>query len=251
VDPIVEALAGQQAELALILANLAESDWRTPTRCDGWDVFDVVLHLAQSDEMAIASATGELTSGGAHETHSFRGASSVDEAVAMMVERERGLPTAELLARWSAKADQLVDVLDAMDLSRRVTWVAGQLSARTLTSTRLAETWIHEGDVAEAVGGELAETDRLRPIARLAWRTLPYAFASAGLVLAGPVAFRLEGPNGDKWDFLPDETPETTISGSAVELCAVAARRLDPSDTALTGEGPDADNVLALVRTYA
>jgi hypothetical protein len=34
-------------------------------------------------------------------------------------------------------------------------------------------------------------------------------------------------------------------------LCAVAARRVAPSATSLVGEGPDADAVLALVRTYA
>jgi hypothetical protein len=36
-----------------------------------------------------------------------------------------------------------------------------------------------------------------------------------------------------------------------VELCLVAARRVDPADTALEAEGPDARAVLELVRTYA
>ncbi|MBW0123712.1 wyosine base formation, partial [Pseudonocardia sp. KRD-176] len=31
----------------------------------------------------------------------------------------------------------------------------------------------------------------------------------------------------------------------------VAARRLDPAASTLTAEGPDADDVLRLVRTYA
>jgi uncharacterized protein (TIGR03084 family) len=214
-------------------------------------VSDVVLHLAQSDEMAIASATGGWGGVDSERTTAWSHASSVDEGVAVMVARERGAPAADLLARWSTSAKQLVDVLDSMDLSERVTWVAGELSARTLATTRLAETWIHAGDVAEAVGAELEDTDRLRLISRLAWRTLPYAFASAGLELEGPVAFRLLAPSGEGWDFLPDETPVTTISGSAVELCAIAARRRDPSVTSVRGEGPDAENVLRLVRTYA
>jgi uncharacterized protein (TIGR03084 family) len=138
-----------------------------------------------------------------------------------------------------------------MDLSTRVTWVAGELSARTLTTTRLAETWIHTGDVAGALGVTLTPTDSLRQIARLAWRTLPYAFSSVGRTMAGPVALRLTSPTGDAWDFVPEEPAVTTISGPAVELCAVAARRVDPSSTTLRGEGPDADDVLALIRTYA
>jgi uncharacterized protein (TIGR03084 family) len=142
-------------------------------------------------------------------------------------------------------------VLDAGDLSQRVQWVAGPLSLRTLATTRLAETWIHSGDVAGALGIALPATDRLQPIARLAWRTLPYAFSSTGRQLSGPVAFRLSGPGGEPWEFLPDERAVTTITGPAADLCAVAARRVEPSVTALGGEGPDADAVLALVRTYA
>jgi hypothetical protein len=105
--------------------------------------------------------------------------------------------------------------------------------------------------VAEAVGVHLAPTDHLFQIARLAWRTLPYAFSSAGRAMAGPVAFRLTSPTGALWDLVPDQSAVTTITGPAVELCAVAARRIDPAHTSLTGAGPDAALVLALVRTYA
>jgi uncharacterized protein (TIGR03083 family) len=115
----------------------------------------------------------------------------------------------------------------------------------------MAETWIHSGDVASAVGVTPDATDRLELIARLAWRTLPYAFDQAGKSLSGPVAFRLVSPSGAQWDFVPDESVVTTISGPAVELCEVAARRVDPDATSLRGDGPDASDVLALVRTYA
>ena len=129
--------------------------------------------------------------------------------------------------------------------------MAGELSVRTLVTTRLAETWIHTGDVAYGLGVELQPTERLRHIARLAWRTLPYAFARAGRDLSGPVAFELRGPTGEQWDFVPDDSALTTVRGEGAELCLVAARRTDPTDTTLTGEGPDADAVLKLVRTYA
>jgi hypothetical protein len=61
----------------------------------------------------------------------------------------------------------------------------------------------------------------------------------------------LLGPTGDRWDFIPDDPPLTTIRGDGADLCLVAARRVEPNETALTGEGPDADAVLELVRTYA
>ena len=153
--------------------------------------------------------------------------------------------------RWLRGAATLRDLLTVADPHERVSWVAGQLSVHTLAATRLSECWIHTGDVAAAVGRPQAPTDRLRHIARLAWRTLPYAFSLAGRAAPGPVAFELVGPRGDAWTFRPDGDAPTTVCGDAVELCAVAARRVDPADTGLIASGPDADAVLELVRTYA
>ena len=250
-DPVVADLAAQHAELAGLLEGLSERGWKAPTRCLGWDVADVVLHLAQTDELAVGSATGRFESVVAEMAGGRERLASVDDGAAMMVLLERGLPHDRLLTRWSSGASTLVGVLDAMDLSTRVTWVAGELAARSLATTRLAETWIHTGDVADALGVPLPPSGRLRQIARLAWRTLPYAFASEGRTLAGPVEFRLVAPGGESWDFVPEEPAMTTISGPAAELYAVAARRVDPSATSLEGRGPDASDVLALVRTYA
>jgi uncharacterized protein (TIGR03084 family) len=251
VDPVVIALAEQQVESKSLLGELADGDWEVVTRCDGWNIADVVLHLAQSDEMAVASLRGTLPSGDHAGDAGWGGGPSVDQTVALMVEQERRAAPTDLLARWSSTAAELVTLMDAVDLSTRVRWVAGNLSARTLATTRLAETWIHTGDIPSAVGVELIPTDRLKLIARLAWRTLPYAFDLARRTLSGPVAFRLVAPSGEEWDFVPGEPAVTTISGPAVELCEVAARRLLPSVTSLRGQGPDVAQVLSLVRTYA
>ena len=250
-DPAVTALSEQQVSLRSLLEGLSPGDWESPTRCEGWNVADVVLHLAQSDEMAVASLQGVLFTGDETATSGWGGGSSVDESVALMVDRERGATGSDLLLRWISAADQLTQRLNGMDLSTRVRWVAGDLAARTLATTRLSETWIHTGDVAAAVGVVPAATEGLKLIARLAWRTLPYAFDRAGETMSGPVAFHLTAPSGEQWDFVPDQSPVTTISGSAVELCEVAARRVDPSATSLSGDGPDGERVLALVRTYA
>jgi uncharacterized protein (TIGR03084 family) len=248
---VSEALAEQQDELSEILSGLDEQGWRTPSRCEGWTVADVVIHLAQTNEMAVGSARGRFAEALAELTGGVGAAADVDEGADLMVARDRGLSTAAVRARWDASTSALRAALDAVDPSTRVVWVAGELSARTLATTRLAETWIHTGDVAEGLGIALVPGDRLAHVARLAWRTLPYAFARAGRELAGPVAFELEGPRGQLWDLRPEAAPVTTIRGDGVELCLVAARRLEPSATSLAGEGPDAAAVLELVRTYA
>jgi uncharacterized protein (TIGR03084 family) len=251
VDAIVAALGEQQAELVDLLSGLDEPAWQRPSRCDGWTVADVVLHLAQTNQLAIASATGRY----ADMVEAFAGglsaSASVDDGADLMVSRQRGQPAAVINDRWQTSADTLSRVLQACDPSQRLKWVTGELSARTLATTRLAETWVHTGDVAAAFGITPAPTDRLWHVARLAWRTLPYAFGRADRQLSGPVAFALQAPSGTAWHFRPDTEPLTIIYGDAADLCLVATRRADPGDTALGGEGPDAAAVLELVRTYA
>lgn len=249
-DDVVAALADQQAELSQLLAGVDDEGWQRPSRCEGWSVADVALHLAQTNEMALASVEHRFPEFVAAMAAGGDVGSTVDDGAAVMVARERGEPGPVVRERWQTSADDLQQALEAIDPHTRVTWVAGQLSAQTLAATRIAETWIHTGDIGFAFGVPWSATDRLYPIARLAWRTLPYAFARAGRELTGPVAFRLRSPGGDEWAFVPDD-PATTIRGDAFDLCLVAAQRADAADTGLRGEGADADAVLELVRTYA
>ncbi|GIU88119.1 MAG: TIGR03084 family protein [Acidimicrobiia bacterium] len=244
-------LAAQQRELADLVTGLGADGWERPTPCPGWAVADVVLHLAQTDELAAASASGRFPEELARLTAGLGAVRDVDEAAGRMVARDRAAGPAAIHDRWRRAAGALRAALRGRDPAARVRWVAGVLTARTLATTRLAETWIHTCDVAEALGRPLAPSRRLHHVARLAWRTIPYAFARAGRRPPGPVAFELTGPGGERWAWHPDGPARTTIRGDAFELCRVAARRVDPARTALVGEGPDAAAVLELVRTYA
>lgn len=104
--------------------------------------------------------------------------------------------------------------------------------------------------MADALGVHLEPPQRLWHISRLAWRTIPYAFSRAGAELTGSVVIVLNAPNGELWQF-GDCPAMTTVRGDAVEFCLVAGRRIDPAQTNLTAEGPDASAVLRFVRTYA
>jgi uncharacterized protein (TIGR03084 family) len=247
----VAVLAAQHAELAGLIDGLDDAGWARPSCCDGWSVADVVLHLCQTDEMALASAEHRLAEYSARVADGVGPVADVDGLADAMVAKERGRPGPEVGERWREGAARVRAALAAGDPHDRVDWVAGKLSLRTLATTRLAEAWIHTGDVAFASGGTWSATERLQPIARLAWRTLPYAFQRAGEELHGPVAFELTVPDAAGWTFAGDEPAATTVRGPARDLCLVAARRLDPADTELVAEGPDAERVLALVRTYA
>ena len=251
-DELLTALAAQHAELAELVDQCSNDDWQRPTPCVGWDVADVLLHLTQTDELATASARGELpplADGlmGSRESQAM----SVDDAAAAQVAAERATGGQAIRRRWHDASRGMLAAFDAADPHRRVTWVTNQLSVETLVATRLSECWIHTGDIASALDVQLEPTGRLRHIARLAWRTLPYAFERADLKMHGPVALDLTGPSGDKWRFDPDAPALTTIRGSAADFCEVAARRVEAGATTLVGTGPDSEAVLDVVRTYA
>jgi len=249
VEEILADLEHQHAELDGILARLDDEGWALASACEGWSVADVVVHLTQSDDGAVASVEGRLPESGFGMARS--GPENVDEWAERMVVGQRGTPPSQVLERWRGTTAAMRAAFGRCDPSARVPWVTGILSARTLATTRLAEGWIHTGDVQAALGQPPTASPGLRHIARLAWRTLPYAFAQAGRELSGPVAFELTGPAGERWDLVPPEEPATVVRGDALDLCLVAGRRRQPADTGLIAEGPDAEAVLELVRTYA
>jgi uncharacterized protein (TIGR03084 family) len=120
----------------------------------------------------------------------------------------------------------------------------------TMATTRLAEHWAHGLDITGPLGIAFPDTDRLRNIAWLAHRTLPYAFALAG---AGPQDVRcdLTAPDGvTSWEFGPDGAG-SAISGPAGDFCRVAAQRMTPDRSGLTASGPHGPAALRLLRTYA
>jgi uncharacterized protein (TIGR03084 family) len=253
-DGILDALNRQNDELDSLISGLDEEGWALPSACEGWSLADVVLHVTQTNEAAIASAQGRPEGVAAV----FRNAAlnappgaTVDDLAALVVEAERGGSGKDVYERWRASATAQSEALAACDPGARLPWAVGDLSAVTLATTRLAETWIHTGDVAAGLGRGWSEGPHLKPIARLAWRTLPYAFARSNRQLSGPVALSLAAPDGTTWEFTPDEPAATTVTGPALDFCLVAARRVDPSDTALTATGADAAAVLELVRTFA
>ena len=252
-DGVMDALREQVLELLSMITGLAEDQLARPSACEGWSVTDVLLHLAQTNEMATASARGQLGSavaGWMDLDTSVR--TDVDVMAARAVERERGASGSEVRARWVKSADDMVAALQACDPATRVLWVVGDMAPRTLATTRLAETWIHTGDVCVGLGVAQPKSDRIWHIARLVHRTLPYSFLRAGVEARGAVRFELTSATEESalWKF-GDDDAATVITGAAVDLCRVAGQRADATETSLRGTGPDAETVLRVVRTFA
>ncbi|OWY59635.1 hypothetical protein B7486_73510, partial [cyanobacterium TDX16] len=92
---VVAALRAQQDELAGYVEHADADQLLAPSRCPGWSVADVLLHLAQSNEAAVSSVLGSLPEPG-ERTGIVSGpaAGSVDDLAGAMVEAERTSPEA-------------------------------------------------------------------------------------------------------------------------------------------------------------
>ena len=246
---IFDDLGAEQERLEKILLGLDEAQWMSASGAPGWTIADVVLHLAQSEDAVLATATHGRLRGGLGAPVLGRAGETMDERAAEAVRMERAAP-AEVFERWQRARRAALAALTAADPDQPVEWMVGALKPATLATTRLAEHWAHGLDITGPLGADFPDTGRLRHIAWLAHRTLPYALGVAG---EPPATVRVEvtGPDGaEMWRFGPAEA-ESAITGAAGEFCRVAVRRLDPARTGLRASGPHGATALRLVRTYA
>ena len=238
-------LDAEETRLEEILASLDDTQWRSPSGAEGWSIRDVVLHLAQSEELAAASAALGAADGS---SRSLREAGSgIDAAMDARVRAERAEPH-EVFDRWRTARRATLEALRAADPDVRLAWVGTPLKPATMATTRLAEHWAHALDVTAPFGIPLPDTDRLRHVAWLGHSTLPYAFGLAG---QEPSAVRCElvGPNGDAWVFGPADA-DSWIRGDAGAFCRVGAHRLAPEESGLDTGGPHGAAALGVLRNY-
>jgi uncharacterized protein (TIGR03084 family) len=239
----IDDFTTEAKQLENVLETLTEAQWLAESAAKGWSIADVVLHLAQSDEGVVASASG------ASRPEGIEVADTVDDWAARRVDAERAAPP-QVFSRWRRARDAAEEAMRSADPQVPLQWVTGPLKPSTLATTRLAEYWAHGLDITGPLGINYPDTGRLRHIAWLAHRTLPYAFSLAGEP-PSPVRCSLTAPDGvTTWTLGPGDA-ESEISGPAGAFCRVAARRLDPAKSGLTVSGPHGATALRLVRTYA
>ena len=243
---IFDDLEAEQDRIEALLDGLDDAGWTSPSAAPGWSVADVVLHLAQTEEAVVSSCGGN----GRLEAlpPDVAGATAMDDVMQRWVEAERTEPAA-VFDRWRRVRRGAVAALRAAAPGSRLPWATGSLSPTTLATTRLAEHWAHALDIVDPLGIDFPDTDRLRHIAWLAHRSLPYGFSVAGEE-PHAVFCDLTGPDGTQWTY-GDPAAESRITGSAGAFCRVGAQRLTPEQSGLTTAGPHAEAALRVLRNYA
>ncbi len=237
-------LEAEDERLEVILTGLQEDQWLAPSAAEGWTVRDVVVHLVQTDEAVTLTATG---SGGSR-LWAARGAGNLDAAMDQAVRTEAGAP-ARIFTQWRQAWRAALAALRQADPATPLPWAAAPLRPRALATTRLAEHWTHGLDITGSLNIAFPDTDRLRHVAWLAHRSLPYAWSLTGREPRS-VFCVLTAPSGATWTFGPEHA-ESVIRGSAGEFCRVGAQRLSPDAAGLIAEGPYAREALQVLRNYA
>lgn len=70
------------------------------------------------------------------------------------------------------------------DPATRLPWYGPAMSPASSITARLMETWAHGQDIADALGIERPATSRLRHVAHIGIRALPYSYTVNGPPLA-------------------------------------------------------------------
>jgi uncharacterized protein (TIGR03084 family) len=245
--PMVDDLRAESAALDALVAELAAREWARATPAEGWTIAHQIAHLLWTDRVALTSVTDEagfaaLLQEAATDPIGFVDAGAEELAAAA---------PAELLSDWRHTRSRLHDELLAVPDGRKLPWFGPPMSAASMATARLMETWAHGLDVADALGVKRPATPRLRSIAHIGVRTRDYAFAINGLA-APAEEFRVElrAPDASTWPWGPADAAQR-VTGSAEDFCMLVTQRRPRAALDVTAEGDDAERWLTIAQAFA
>jgi uncharacterized protein (TIGR03084 family) len=246
-DALLADLAAESDALDSLVGPLPTERWQTPTPAEGWTVAHQIAHLAWTDRVAQLAVCdpdrfAEIVQGAIQDPLGY-----VDRGAAEGAAR----PSAELLADWRRGRAELANALRELPAGTKLNWFGPPMSAASMATARLMETWAHGQDVADALGVRREPTRRLRHVAHLAVRTRDFAYLLNDRV--PPAAgFRVEltGPDHDTWTWGP-EGAEQLVTGSALDFCLLATQRRHRDDTDVRAVGAEAEEWLGIIQAFA
>ncbi|MFJ7064750.1 TIGR03084 family metal-binding protein [Streptomyces sp. NPDC101115] len=248
-DPavVLDDLRAESEEVDALVRALTDEQWALPTPAPCWTVAHQIAHLAWTDAAALLAATDP----GAFAAEAEKALAAPGRFVDDGAEEGAALPPAELLERWRAGRERLHRVLREAPPGARFPWYGPAMSAVSLATARLMETWAHGQDVADALGVVRRPTARLRHVAWIGLRARDYAYLVRGLTPpAEPFRAELTGPDGERWAYGPDDAPQV-ITGPALDFCLLVTQRVHRADTALVARGADAEHWLTVAQAFA
>ncbi|MDH6195616.1 uncharacterized protein (TIGR03084 family) [Mycobacterium frederiksbergense] len=246
-DAIVTDLSAESDALDALVAVLEPERWATPTPAVGWTIAHQIAHLLWTDRVSLLAITDEPAFNEVLTAAAANPAGFVDVAA----EDLAGTAPAALLAEWRETRARLHTELLAVAEGRKLPWFGPPMSAASMATARLMETWAHGLDVADALEVHRPATARLRSIAHIGVRTRDFAFVVNGLpVPAEPFRVELAAPDGSVWEWGPPDAAQR-VTGSAEDFCMLVTQRRAPAQLDVTAVGADAQKWLTIAQAFA
>jgi uncharacterized protein (TIGR03084 family) len=240
-------LVYESASLGAMLAALTANQWRLRTPAPGWTIADQVSHLAYFDETTLASIRDPERFRREAAALAGRGDDFPDQIAA----EYRHLGPAELLTWFMTARRALLQGYGSADPGARLPWYGLDMGPASSITARLMETWAHGQDIADTLGIERPATGRLRHVAYLGIRSLPYSYSVNGLPQPdAPIRVELAAPDGGEWTWGP-ATAADRVRGTALDFCLVVTQRRHRSDTGLVITGETATQWIGIAQAFA
>ncbi|NDK91378.1 TIGR03084 family protein [Gordonia desulfuricans] len=247
VQEVVADLTAESRVLDELVAGLDAAGWATATPAPGWTVAHQIAHLSWTDTQSGIAATDPAAFAAVVAEALENPTGFVDEAA----EQGARLPGAELLAQWRTAREALAAALLAVPDGTKIPWFGPPMSATSMATARLMETWAHGLDVADALGVTLEPTDRIKAVAHIGVRTRDFAYAVNGKQPpAQPFRVELVAPSGALWTWGPDDATDI-VRGPALDFCLLVTQRRAPADLALHFVGDDAREWSTIAQCFA
>ena len=251
-DLLVDDLRAEGDDLDALVAELNPEQWAAPTPAAGWTVAHQIAHLSWTDH--VAERTTSAASGDTEAKEEFaltlkkaweNPTGFVDEAA----EEESRNPN--LLSEWRTRRTAMTDALMQVPSGTKIDWFGPPMSAASMATARLMETWAHGQDVADAVGVTRVPTDRIRGVAHIGFRTRDFAYAvNQQAPPTEPFRVELTAPSGELWTWGP-ESADQRVSGPALDFCLLVTQRAHRDDLGIHAEGTDAAHWLTIAQAFA
>ncbi len=249
---LLEDLAAEGQALDDAVSGVSDEQWASPTPAEGWTIGVQIGHLCWTDIVAIKAADDPdgfnkyLEDLLARATPEQLGNLVDDEAFAMA----KG-PRQQLMLRWREGRPRLVEALGNVPPGQKVPWFGPPMSAASMATARLMETWAHGQDIVDALKIERQPTQRLRHIAHIGVRTRDFAYINNDMTPpTGEFRVSLGAPDGTEWTWGPEDA-EQSVTGPAQDFCLLVTQRRHRSDLSLKAVGVDADAWLDIAQAFA
>ncbi len=246
-NAVLADLHDESADLDQRVAALSGEQWETLTPAPGWTIAHQIAHLAWTDEVSLLGVVDPERFTAVLADALADPGGFVDAGATAGLGRGIG----ELLVRWRAGRAALAVALAEVPDGTKLPWFGTQMSATSMATARMMETWAHGQDIADALGVRRTPTKRLKHIARLAVRTRDWAFGVNDLTPPSE-EFRVElgAPDGEIWEWGPADAANR-VAGPALDLCLLATQRRHRADLSLVATGPEADAWLDIAQAFA